>query len=304
MLANGAGWQAVKVFLLLKHSWSYAKAKHIRTDMKLLEVTMIYAGKDGTKEELLVLRANQELWEWNVAAPLSRWFWYVLILSGSDGLSGIATPSVIKLLYITVRTSIYYICIFLYFIIYILVTNSIPHTLGITRMTSKRKGPSAYTGIVCIWCLYIGHYWTWLDFVFVSLFIMYICVCFFCLHLHQWHLAPDMISHYVLYRHFPWWVVFSLDVSSISMAKEDEERNMFVLCSRSVRCDSRPPREGMYRGEVLPSGPMAKTSRFLVLIVWFCSLSKIGSMFPNMWPAMPKFQEYIYDYICIYIYRI
>ena len=78
------------------------------------------------------------------------------------------------------------------------------------------------------------------------------------------------------------------------MAKEDEERNMFVLCSRSVRCDSRPPREGMYRGEVLPSGPMAKTSRFLVLIVWFCSLSKIGSMFPNMWPAMPTFQEYIY----------
>ena len=189
MLANGAGWQAVKVFLLLKHSWSYAKAKHIRTDMKLLEVTMIYAGKDGTKEELLVLRAHQELWEWNVAAPLSRWFWYVLILSGSDGLSGIATPSVIKLLYITVRTSIYYICIFLYFIIYILVTNSIPHTLGITRMTSKRKGPSAYTGIVCIWCLYIGHYWTWLDFVFVSLFIMYICVCFFCLHLHQWHVT-------------------------------------------------------------------------------------------------------------------
>ncbi len=57
--------------------------------------------------------------------------------------------------------------------------------------------------------------------------------------------------------------MFDVNVSSISMAKEDEERNMFVLCSRSVRCDSRPPREGMYRGEVLPSGPMAKTSRFL-----------------------------------------
>ena len=100
---------------------------------------------------------------------------------------------------------LYIIYVYLYFIIYILVTNSIPHTLGITRMTSKRKGPSAYTGIVCICCLYIGHYWTWLDFVFVSLFIMYICVCFFCLHLHQWHLAPDMISHYVLYwclQHF------------------------------------------------------------------------------------------------------
>jgi len=51
-----------------------AQLKLIRTDMKLLEVTMIYAGKDGTKEELLVLRAHQELWEWNVAAPLSRWF--------------------------------------------------------------------------------------------------------------------------------------------------------------------------------------------------------------------------------------
>lgn len=36
--------------------------------------------------------------------------------------------------------------------------------------------------------------------------------------------------------------------------QEDEACNVFVICSRSVRCDSRPPREGMHRGEVLPSG--------------------------------------------------
>eukprot|EP00913_Durusdinium_trenchii_P024805 g23281.t1 len=35
---------------------------------------------------------------------------------------------------------------------------------------------------------------------------------------------------------------------------EDEEHNVFIVCSRSVRCDLRPPKEGMYRGEVLPSG--------------------------------------------------
>lgn len=158
-----------------------AQLKLIRTDMKLLEVTMIYAGKDGTKEELLVLRAHQELWEWNVAAPLSRWFWYVLILSGSDGLSGIATPSVIELAYIAVRTSTF---IFTYIYFNILVTNSIPHTLGITRMTKKRKGPSAYTGIVCIWCLYISVYI--LDMIGLCFFslclsctFVIICVCVF-----------------------------------------------------------------------------------------------------------------------------
>lgn len=180
-----------------------AQLKLIRTDMKLLEVTMIYAGKDGTKEELLVLRAHQELWEWNVAAPLSRWFWYVLILSGSDGLSGIATPSVIELAYIAVRTSTF---IFTYIYFNILVTNSIPHTLGITRMTKKRKGPSAYTGIVCIWCLYISVYI--LDMIglcfFFSLFIMYICdhlcVCVFfvCIFISGiWHRTWFHTMYYI-----------------------------------------------------------------------------------------------------------
>ncbi|CAJ1368863.1 unnamed protein product, partial [Effrenium voratum] len=34
----------------------------------------------------------------------------------------------------------------------------------------------------------------------------------------------------------------------------DEEHQTFVVCTRSVRCSNRPPREGMQRGEVLPSG--------------------------------------------------
>eukprot|EP00928_Gymnodinium_smaydae_P039329 TRINITY_DN26888_c0_g1_i2.p1 TRINITY_DN26888_c0_g1~~TRINITY_DN26888_c0_g1_i2.p1 ORF type:complete len:233 (-),score=40.62 TRINITY_DN26888_c0_g1_i2:198-896(-) len=36
--------------------------------------------------------------------------------------------------------------------------------------------------------------------------------------------------------------------------KEDEASNSFVLCSRSVRCDSRPVAPGLARGELLPSG--------------------------------------------------
>lgn len=170
----------------LKHSWSYAIPKHIRTDMKLLEVTMIYAGKDGTKEELLVLRAHQELWEWNVAAPLSRWFWYVLILSGSDGLSGIATPSVIELVYIAVRTSIF-INIYIYYYTY--------HKLNPAYTRNHSDDLKKERTIRIYWhCLYLMFiYWTWLDFVFF-LFVYhvhlwsFVCV-FFCLHFHQWHVT-------------------------------------------------------------------------------------------------------------------
>ena len=182
----------------LKHSWSYAIPKHIRTDMKLLEVTMIYAGKDGTKEELLVLRAHQELWEWNVAAPLSRWFWYVLILSGSDGLSGIATPSVIELVYIAVRTSIF-INIYIYY--YTCHKVNPAYTRNHSDDLKKERTIRIYWH--CLYLMFI--YWTWLDFVFFSLFIMYICdhlcVCFFvCIFISG--MSPDMISHCVLISTF------------------------------------------------------------------------------------------------------
>jgi len=42
--------------------------------------------------------------------------------------------------------------------------------------------------------------------------------------------------------------------------KEDADGKNFVVCSRSVRCDSRPLEPGFSRGELLPSGYIIESS--------------------------------------------